>query len=430
MSVANVARRSMLSVAEAEKTIYQTVFPWKTESRPLSRAVGRFLREEVRADRDFPPFDRITMDGIAIAYADYEGGARRFRIAGMQPAGAPAGALEAPGDCLEVMTGAVLPRGCDCIVPVEELGRSGETAEIKPEFRPERMQHVHRRGSDYPAGSLLIPAGTRLSAPHIAVCAAVGRGRLLVSRDPRIALVATGDELVEVGEPVAPHQVRISNVYAVEAALALHGFLDTCRFHARDEREAVKRVLAQALETFDVVVISGGVSAGKLDLVPEALEALGVQELFHKVRQRPGLPFWFGVGPGNRPVFALPGNPVSTLVCAYRYLLPYLESTLGAPPGARERALLAEDFRFEQHLTLFLPVRLERAARGEVLAYPRPVHGSGDFGGLTASDGFIELPEGQDHFPAGSLWPLYRWSPRTLTAAGAAELSLNAEAEA
>ncbi len=428
MSVANVARRSMLSVAEAETTINQTISLGQSESCPISRAVGRLLREEIRADRDFPPFDRVSMDGIAFAYADFEAGERRFRIAGMQPAGAPAGTLDASGDCLEVMTGAVLPRGCDCVVPVEEIERSGDMAEIKPEARPVRLQHVHRRGSDYPFGSLLIPAGTRLLPPHIAVCAAVGRSRLLVSREPRIALVATGDELVEVGEPVSAHQVRISNVYAVEAALAARGYRDTRRFHARDEREAVRGILSQALASFDVVVISGGVSAGKLDLVPEILEALGARELFHKVRQRPGLPFWFGIGPGNRAVFALPGNPVSTLVCAYRYLLPYLEAALGAPPGAPEHALLAEDFDFDQPLTLFLPVRLERAARGELLAHPRPIHGSGDFARLTGSDGFIELPEGGRHFPAGSLWPLYRWSP--LTSVGAEELPLEAEAEA
>jgi len=429
MSVANVARRSMLSVAEAETTINRTASRGQAEACPVARAVGRVLREEVRADRDFPPFDRVSMDGIAFAYADYEEGVRRYRIAGMQPAGAPAGTLAASGDCLEVMTGAVLPHGCDCVVPVEEVARSGGFAEIDPGLPAARMQHVHRQGSDYAAGSLLIPEGTRLSAPHIAVCAAAGKSRVLVSREPRIALVATGDELVEVGEPVAPHQVRISNVYAVEAALASHGFLDTCRFHARDEREAVRGVLSHALETFDVIVISGGVSAGKLDLVPETLEALGVEELFHKVRQRPGLPFWFGVGPHGRAVFALPGNPVSTLVCAYRYLLPYLESSLGAPPGAHERVILAEEFRFEQRLTLFLPVRLERAARGELLAYPRPVHGSGDFARLTASDGFIELPEGQGTFPAGSLWPLWRWSPNAHAGDGAAQRPLHGGAE-
>lgn len=410
MPATNTALRSMLSVAEAEALIRESVPEPRVEGCPLSRAAGRLLAEEVRADRDFPPYDRITMDGVALSFEGLREGRTRFRVSGLQAAGAPAGRLGAPEECIEVATGAMLPDGCDCVLPIEQIVRRGEFVEISPDARPQRMQNVHRRGSDYPSGALLIPSRVRLFPPHVAVCAAVGRESLQVGRRPRIALVATGDELVEVGRPVAPHQVRISNIYAVEAALRCEGFGDTDRLYARDERSAVRDVLSRAVAEFDVVVISGGVSAGRLDLVPETLESLQVRALFHKVRQRPGLPFLFAVAPQGKAVFALPGNPVSTLVCAYRYLLPYLRAVEGAPSGPVERAALAEEVTVDHGLTLFLPVRLGRREGGDLIAHPRPVHGSGDFARLTESDGFLELREGQAHFPAGSAWPLYPWT--------------------
>jgi len=405
-------RPTMVSVAEAEAIIEKTLYLAPIESRPLESAFGAVLREEILADRDFPPYDRVTMDGIAISHTAYAAGRRRFDVAGIQAAGAPPLELRAEGDCIEAMTGAVLPCGCDCVVPKEELDRRGDSVEITGGATAERWQFVHRRGSDYPKGERLLAPGVLLRAPEIGVCAAVGRASVRVSRRPSIALVATGDELVDVESVPEPHQVRTSNVYAVQAALAARGYDAVKRVHVRDEREAVERTLRELLEAFDVLVISGGVSAGRFDLIPDALERLGVAALFHKVRQRPGLPFWFGSAPGGRTVFALPGNPVSTTTCAVRYLIPFLERTQGMAAHPVERARLTEELRFDKRLTLFLPVKIEQEAGGVVEASPRPVHGSGDFVRLSESDGFVELPETRDLFEKGTVWPFYRWGSR------------------
>ncbi len=400
---------SPLSVSEADAIIRRTVAPAPRERVRLRQAVGRVLREEIRADRDFPPFDRVAMDGIALSSASWEAGTRRFRVAGRRPAGAEFDGACAPGDCIEVATGAALPRGCDCVVPVEALTRSDSFAEVRPGAAVAPGENVHPRGSDYRAGDLLLAEGARLAPPHLAVCAAVGKDWLSASRRPRIALVSSGDELVEVDAPVRDHQIRASNVYLIEAALASRGFPDVVRLHASDELPKVVAALAEGLATCDVAVVSGGASSGMRDHVASALEALGIEPLVRRVRQRPGMPFLFGCDARGKRVFALPGNPVASTVCAYRYLLPYLEATSGGAPREREEALLARDFRFERPLTLFLPVRLGQGSGGRLEADPRPVRGSGDFARLTESDGFLELPEEVDEFRAGTAWPLYRW---------------------
>ena len=405
-------RRSRISVAEAQVVIEKQAETAPVEPRPLALAYGAVLREEIRADRDFPPYDRVTMDGIAVAYSEIQAGRQEFRVAGTQAAGSAPLAIARPTDCVEVMTGAVLPEGCDCVVPVEEIDREGDSVRLRPGAAPRRLQYVHRRGSDFARESVLLRPGMRLDAPEAAVCAATGRSSVSVSADPKIALVATGDELVEVDDLPLPHQVRISNVYALQAMLASWGFHRCERFFVRDDREEAERLLGSLLETFDVLVISGGVSAGRFDYVPKTLERLGVDALFHKVRQRPGLPFWFGIGRLRQAVFALPGNPVSTTTCARRYLIPFLQRRSGMHALAVEHAVLADEVRFDPELTLFLQVEVERAADSRLLAHPRPVSGSGDFAHLAGSDGFLELPESISLFETGTIWPFYRWAPR------------------
>jgi molybdopterin molybdotransferase len=366
------------------------------------------LRENIYAERDHPPFDRVAMDGIALTAAGAAGNLGRLRVCGTQAAGEPPRTLEDPGTCIEIMTGAILPRGCDAVVPVEQVQRVGEYAEIgrKP-VTP--WQNVHRRGSDCQQGSLLLAAGTRLSPPEVAIAAGAGMARLRVSAQPMIVVISTGNELVEPGDPIQPHQVRRSNAYGITASLRQHGFTRVADDHLRDDETELTERLGFHLRTHDVLILSGGVSMGKLDLVPKVLEKLGVSLVFHHVAQRPGKPMWFGVSQTGPAVFALPGNPVSTLVCLSRYVLPALRAAMGQAPADTPRIAITAPFEVKVPLALYLPVKLRSDDWGRTSAEPRPTNGSGDFTALAGTEGFVELPPGPGTLPKGFVARFFRW---------------------
>jgi molybdopterin molybdotransferase len=401
----------MLTPADAEKLIRENVAPFHREDCPLTAAHGRVLRSEIRADRDLPPFDRVTMDGYAMRAASIAAGTRGFRIQGVQAAGMRAFKLGTSDDaCIEVMTGAVVPEGADCVVPYEETKRDGLTMTLTGETAPfVAGSSIHRRGSDHLAGEIMIRPGTRLSGREIAVAAACGCGTVVVSHLPKIAVVATGDELVEVDVAVAPHQIRRSNDHAVRAALATAGYPQVSRFHFRDVRHEIEHLLWHIIAEFDVVIISGGVSKGKFDYLPTELERQGVRKIFQGVAQRPGKPLWFGVSARQTPVFALPGNPVSTYTCLHRYVLPALAGASGELPGPRRTVVLDRAIACKPKLTHFLPVKLSSGSRAELIATPDPSNTSGDFGGLLGTDGFVELTADKPEIPAGTLASFWPW---------------------
>jgi len=379
------------------------------ESLPLAQCAGAILRETIRAERDQPPFDRVAMDGIALDSSAARGGARRLRVQAMQAAGDPPLTLSASDACIEIMTGAALPAGADCVVPVEQITFADGYAEIAADAPLDPWQNLHRRASDTLAGALLLGPGTRLAPPDIAVAASAGLARIHVTSQPAIVVISTGNELVEPGEPVLPHQIRRSNVYAVVAALRQRGFQRVADDHIPDDAGALRARLKFHLDTHDVLVLSGGVSMGKLDLVPRALEELGVRRVFHKVQQRPGKPFWFGVAPTGAAVFALPGNPVSTLVCLSRYVLPALFTAMGEQNARVERLALGAAVKVNTALTFFLPVRLDTDDAGRTWAMPCQTNGSGDFTALSGTDGVVELPPGPHSIERGFVTRLYRW---------------------
>ena len=396
------------SPAAAEALIRRHVQPLPVESRPLAALAGAVLAQSVRAERDQPPFDRVTMDGIAIASEAWRAGQRRFRIAGTPAAGQPPQPLP-PETCLEVMTGAVLPPGSDCVIPVERLTVADGWAEIDPEFVAEPFGNVHTRGLDCREGDMLLARGTRLGPPELAVLASAGLPRANVRAEPRILIVATGDELVEPGMPIEDWQVRRSNSYALRGALNLRGYQRVAEDHLPDDPQVLRERLADHLATHDVLVLSGGVSMGRFDHVPRALRELGVAEVLHRVAQRPGKPFWFGVGPEGQAVFGLPGNPVSALVCLVRYVIPGLQTAVGLGPRAPEPITLGAGFRVKPALWYFLPVQLDSSPTLGTVALPKATHGSGDFISLLGTDGFVELAPGPADYPAGHVAALYRW---------------------
>jgi molybdopterin molybdotransferase len=394
--------------AEAEALIRRHAQLLPLESRPLAALAGGVLAQSVRAERDQPPFDRVTMDGIAIGSEAWRAGQRRFRIAGIQAAGARPQACP-PQASLEVMTGAALPPGSDCVIPVERITVADGWADVDPEYPAEPFGNVHTRGLDCREGDMLLARGTRLGPPELAVLASAGLPRANVRSEPRILIVATGDELVEPGEPIEAWQVRHSNSYALRGVLTLRGYHRVGEVHLPDDPEVLRERLARHLATHDVLVLSGGVSMGRFDHVPRTLREIGVKEVLHRVAQRPGKPLWFGVGPMGQPVFGLPGNPVSALTCVVRYVVPGLQAITGLAPRQPEPVVLGAPFRVKPALWYFLPVQLDSSPTLGTVALPRPTRGSGDFISLLGTDGFVELPPGPAEYPAGHVAPLYRW---------------------
>lgn len=398
-----------LTPQQAQAAIDARLIALPPEVRPLEACTGQILREDIYAERDNPPFDRVCMDGIAVDSSAFARGVRRLPLEAMQPAGAPALTLADRGHAIEVMTGAIMPHGADCVIPLEEYDLADGVVTLKANASGAPWRNVQRRGEDSRPGVPMLRSGGRLGAPEIAVAASAGRARLSVSRQPGIMVISTGDELVEPGQPIAEHQVRRSNAYALVAALRQHGLERLASDHLRDDERELSASLARHLAAHDALILSGGISKGKFDLVPKVLQSLGVSEVFHEVAQRPGRPMWFGIGAGNQVVFGLPGNPVATLVCLTRYVVPALGALMSAPRPQPEPIALAEPVKFGRSMSSFLPVAVSHDERGQVQALPRFPNGPGDFLALAGTDGFVELPPRAEEFPAGYVARLYRW---------------------
>ncbi len=373
---------------------------------PLERAFGLTLREDIRSDRPYPPLDRVCMDGVAINQEAWRQGVRRFRVEGMAKVGKPRKILAESGSCFEVATGAPCPEGADSVIPYEKLTLEDGRAEVREGTVFRAGQNVCTAGADCTAGAVLVRAGSCLTPPCIGAAASAGHARVLVTPLPRLALLGTGDELVDVEEIPKPWQLRRSNTAALGALFA--GLAEIRCLHCGDAPADLALAIGDALEDADLVVLTGGVSAGRYDAVPASLRACGIREIFHKVAIRPGKPVWFGAA-GERPVFALPGNPVAALICARRFVLPMLSVMAGLRAPTRRKVRLGADSPGSGLLTHFVPVRLEGHERGLPVAYPVSMHGSGDFAGLVASDGFVEAPGDEDSSRIGRPLPFHPW---------------------
>lgn len=398
----------MISVEEALHFVQSQHPNWGNEQVLLENSIGRTLAEDILADRDFPPFDRVTMDGICINSGAFEAGKREFLIESTQLAGEAPLALQDDQNAIEIMTGAVLAKGCDVVIRYEDLDiRAEKGAQIALIHLSDiaKWQNVHRQASDMSGGSILVKRGTKVNQAIVALLATVGQSRVLVQRWPKVAIISTGDELVDVSQMPEPHQIRKSNSEMMRAELISRG-IDVSIFHLADEKEEIGIKVKEILRTHDVLLLSGGVSMGKADYLPEVLAELGVEQLFHKVAQRPGKPFWFGVSPNNQQVFALPGNPISTLMCFRVYFLDWLENELGITNNAKE-AVLSSDFSFKPDLGYFLQVTTSYSEEGVLLATPCPGRGSGDLANLALSNAFLYLPAGKEIFRKGEVFRLF-----------------------
>ncbi|MFZ1805990.1 MAG: molybdopterin molybdotransferase MoeA [Cyclobacteriaceae bacterium] len=397
----------MVSVSEAISIIESHLYSPSKESVPVTEALNRVLAEPILADRDFPPFNRVAMDGIAIQFDQFTKEHNSFEIEDIAPAGVPQKTLTHKTNCMEVMTGAPLPSNTDTVIRYEDLEIKDKKASILiSEIKAQ--QNVHGQGQDAKKNQVLLKEGTQLSPSEIALIASVGKTHVMVRSIPKAAIISTGDELVDIGDTPEAHQIRRSNSYALKAGLKSMG-CEANLFHIRDEKEIIKKEMTGILQQHDLIILSGGVSKGKFDFIPEVLEQLGVEKHFHKVKQKPGKPFWFG-SVDNKTVFALPGNPVSTYMCYYKYIKPWLRKSWGLSSQI-EYAVLSTDYQFNGDLTYFLQVNIENELGAQV-AYPVTGGGSGDFANLKEVNAFMELPEGKTTFQKGEAYPVFFFRSR------------------
>ncbi len=397
--------KPLILVEEALRTVLEATESFGIESVALENSHGRILKENIRADRDMPPFDRVSMDGIAINFDSFKNGKRSFPIEGIQAAGSKQLSLNHKDHCFEAMTGAMLPSGTDTIIPYELIQIADGVAKLNVED-VHYFQNIHKKGLDRKKDELLISVNSEISAAEIGVLATVGKSMVKVAKLPKVAIISTGDELVSVSEFPEAYQIRKSNVHTIASTLK-NLQLSPELFHITDDKIKLKATISTLLDDFDVLMFSGAVSKGKFDYLPEILHELGVEKLFHKVKQRPGKPFWFGKKE-RTTIFAFPGNPVSAFVSCLKYFVPWLQKSLERVRDDQSYAVLAEDFFFKPALTYFLQVKLINK-KGMLMAFPIAGNGSGDLANLSDNDAFIELPSTKNEFKKGEFYPIMRY---------------------
>jgi molybdopterin molybdotransferase len=350
-------------------------------------ASGRTLAESVSSDRDQPPFHRVMMDGYAFQFSSWEKGIREFYVEGIQAAGEPPLTLKEENGCIEIMTGAVLPNDCSVVIQYEKSIRKEKSVHFQIE-EVKHFQNVHAKGFDKKLGEVILKEGTVVGPIEMACLASVGKTRVKVKKRFNIAIVSTGNELVEVHETPSDHEIRSSNLEMLQSLLNPH-----CEqisvFRLSDDEQETTHFIQHELENFDIVCFSGGVSKGKYDFVAKALEENGIEKHFHGVKQKPGKPFFFG-NKNETVVFAFPGNPISVLHCATRYLIPQLKF------DSIEEVQLNTSYTNKSALTVYLPAFISTYKNGMRMAELILQNGSGDYMGAIGANGFIEVLPNQD----------------------------------
>lgn len=392
---------SLISIAEARQLVLDSVRPLPAETVPLPEALNRVLAEDVRARSDVPPFACSAMDGYAI-HAGRSG--RRLRLVGESRAGAPADTPPlAAGDAIRVSTGAAMPAGATAVIPQEQTEVDGDTV-LTLAASPEQ-EHVRGAGEDMRSGVIVLDAGTALGPIELGAAIASGAGSLTVARRPRVAVLSTGDELREPGEPLGPGQIHNSNATMLWGLAGRCGAQQLAPAGVPDDREHTIASIRHALDDADVVVLSGGVSVGPHDHVKPALAALEVQERFWGVALQPGKPAWFGTGKGDTLVFGLPGNPVSTVVTFSLFVAPALAALQcgHAPLPPHHHARLGVAVPRNPRRDQALRVTLRAAPDGTLVARPTGAQGSHILSSLLAADALAMIPMGDGALEPGAV---------------------------
>lgn len=358
----------MLTPLEAFQILQEIPVPKQKVHEPLIDCVGGILMEDLLADRDFPPFDRVMMDGIAVGQVDI----REWKLEGVAYAGEVQKTLMEPNGAWEIMTGSPLPLNAVAVIKVEDLTffeKEGEKWVSSQHENIEKGNFIHPRGSDILLGEVILKKGTRLKANHIAIAASVGYSKLWIEKLEEIHVFSTGDELVPIESTPLDHQIRSSNSIMMQSALQQMG-ISSQHYHLPDDPTIILQALKSSLASSDIILLSGGVSAGKKDYIPSILKDLGFETKFHKIAQKPGKPLWVGSREDGKVIFAFPGNPISTLVCFSIYFLSWLQDQKTPFPKVKITSLPSP----LAHLDHWIPIQWTNKHQAHVLKH----NGSGD----------------------------------------------------
>ena len=364
-----------------------------TEQVPAPECAGRVLAEPIVSDRDYPPFPRSARDGYAVRASDIPGS---LRIIGEVRAGELFDRAIGSGEAVEIMTGAPVPEGADAVVMIEHTERAGDQVQISRELHP--GDNFNARGAEAHKGGVLVPEGCRVGFAEVALLAMVGRECVSAYRRPRVAILPTGDELVDAATEPREFQIRDTNSWSLAAQVQRAGGVPERLPVARDNYESTRDLIVRGL-TADLLLLSGGVSAGKYDIVERVLADLGARFFFDRVRIQPGQPLVFGKI-GDKFFFGLPGNPASTMVTFELFVRAAIERLSGAAeaPLPLLRAALTRDFRHKTGLTRFLPARLSEDGANIT---PESWHGSGDIPALARANAFLVADADREAWKAG-----------------------------
>ncbi|GBC76680.1 Molybdopterin molybdenumtransferase [bacterium HR08] len=389
----------MIPVEDAQEIIVHNVVVSDAERVPLAEAFGRILRQPIRADMDLPPFDRAMMDGYAVRAEDTVRAPVRLRVVGELLAGMTFSGAIAPGEAVKIMTGAVVPPGANAVERVEKTEREGEWVILREPVRP--GQHITPRGSQAREGEIVLEPGIRIGPAEMAVLASFGYAEVQVARQLIFGVLSTGSELVAADARPSLGQIRDSNGPTLRACLAMAGVVGDPLGIVPDDLALIERSLRSALQPCDGVIITGGVSMGEADLVKTALRQMGARIFFERVRLHPGKPFCFATYEG-KPIFALPGNPVSVVVTFLLFVLPALRRML----GCREERLplieatVTEDAKHSTERRSYLPAFVW-FSEGQAFARRVPWEGSSDLVGFARANALLVVPEGVASVSAG-----------------------------
>jgi len=378
---------------------------------PLQQSSGFVLAEDVVADRDQPPTNRSAMDGFAVRSDDLKQCPSSLRFAGEVCAGKPAVHSVRPGNCVRVLTGAVVPEGADTVVKVEDTRESADVVMFLKPVSPGR--NIRWKGEESKRGDVLLKHGTELDAVHIAICASVGKASLRVYGRPRVAVLCTGEELRDVTEAVEDHEIRDSNGPMLDSALTTCGFPGCKRSTVPDDPSVIERALVEMMKVHDVLLMTGGVSVGLYDFVPRSVERIGATIQFHKVAMKPGKPLLYATMPDNRHIFGLPGNPLSVMTCFFEYVLPALRHMSGINVEAcmprmflpLSHAVSSDDDRTR----LVISQILWGNAGPEVT--PLESMGSADLTSGSRADGVVIVPAKTGVMNPGTVVEFHPWRP-------------------
>jgi molybdopterin molybdotransferase len=397
----------MIPVKEAQDLILSFAKNFEVEEVSIHNTFNRVLAEDVFADRDYPPFNRSAMDGYAVLSSDFnKQESVQLNLIEKVFAGQPSTRNVTSGNCIKIMTGAPVPEGADAVIRVEDTLENNGTIQFNIKTVNPK-QNIALQAEDAKKNDLLIAKNTLLDATTIAVLAVTGKENIKVHQLPKVAIVSTGNEIVTVDSPILPHQIRDSNSYTLKNFLKQYVINDITAIHVEDDKEILQKEIQKLLDK-DILILSGGVSKGDADYVPEVLQLLGIKEIFHRVKIKPGAPLWFGEMPNGGVVFGLPGNPVSVQVAFKIFIEPFIRKCFG----------------METLQPLFLPLFNEKKKKTKLDEYfpckfsvknnctgvtSSKMNGSGDIAATLGSDGIALHPENMDGIKENTILEFYRW---------------------